>query len=67
MSRRRPGGWSAGVSPASDEFAALLVWVLEHDWEEWDRQIERDTSAGKLESPFERARAAHRDGKSNPV
>src|SRR6185436_8124718 len=29
------------------EFAELRNWLLERDWEEWDRQIERDSASGK--------------------
>jgi hypothetical protein len=50
------------LSPA--EFAELRTWVLDRDWEQWDRQIERDSSSGKLDRLFEEARDAHRQGKS---
>jgi len=41
------------------ELAELRDWLLEHDWNEWDRQIERDSAGGKLESLFAKARADH--------
>jgi len=50
------------LSPS--EFAELRTWLLERDWEEWDRQIEQDAASGKLEQLFEEAREAHRQGKS---
>jgi len=50
------------LSPS--EFAELRTWLLERDWEEWDRQIEQDAASGKLERLFEEAREAHRQGKS---
>jgi hypothetical protein len=31
------------------EFARLRNWFLEKDWREWDRQIEADSIAGKLD------------------
>ena len=31
------------------EFARLRRWFAEKDWEQWDRQIEADTAAGKLD------------------
>ena len=31
------------------EFARLRHWLLERDWDEWDRQIESDSQAGKLD------------------
>jgi hypothetical protein len=52
---------------SSNEFAELREWVLERDWQEWDRQIERDAAAGKIEKLFETARAAHREGKSREL
>ena len=39
-------------------------WLLELDWENWDRQIECDAVSGKLDRIFEEAREAHRQGKS---
>lgn len=49
------------------ELAELRNWLLEHDWSEWDRQIERDSAAGKLEKLFAKARADHADGKSTKL
>jgi hypothetical protein len=47
-----------------DEFSELRDWILERDWEQWDRQIEEQ---GRLEPLFERALEAHRQGKSREV
>jgi hypothetical protein len=47
-----------------EEFAELRNWLLDLDRESWDRQIERDSAAGKLDHLFEEARDAHRQGKS---
>ena len=47
-----------------DELAELREWLLEHDWAEWDRQIERDSASGKLDQLFAKARADHAAGKS---
>jgi hypothetical protein len=52
----------ANLSP--EEFAELRNWLLERDWENWDRQIERDAASGKLDRIFQEAREAHRQGKS---
>ena len=46
------------------EFAELRNWLLERDWEEWDRQIEQDSADGKLDQLFETATRAHGEGKS---
>ena len=34
--------------PESD-FAQLRKWFWEKDWQKWDRQIEEDSKAGKLD------------------
>jgi hypothetical protein len=47
-----------------DEFAQLREWLLERDWDEWDQQIEQDSTNGKLDALFEEAERAHRAGKS---
>lgn len=43
------------------EFAELRDWLLEKDWEQWDKQIEEDAASGKLDTLFERALAAEYD------
>ena len=50
-----------------EEFSELRDWILERDWERWDRQIERDAAAGRLEPLFERALQAHREGKTREM
>jgi len=50
-----------------DEFSELRDWMLDQDWERWDKQIERDAAEGKLEPLFERALEAHRLGKSREM
>jgi hypothetical protein len=50
-----------------DEFAQLREWLLEQDWAEWDRQIERDGAAGKLDGLMKQALADHAAGKSRPL
>jgi hypothetical protein len=32
-----------------ENYARLKQWFLEKDWEEWDKQIEMDSKAGKLD------------------
>jgi len=29
-----------------EELAAFRGWFVEHDWQAWDRQIERDAAEG---------------------
>ncbi len=31
------------------EYARLREWFLEKDWKKWDKQIEADSRAGKLD------------------
>jgi hypothetical protein len=50
-----------------DEFAELREWLFEQDWAEWDRQIERDAAAGKLDRLMKQALADHAAGKSRPI
>jgi hypothetical protein len=50
-----------------DELAAFRRWFREYDSEEWDRQIEDDARAGKLDKLAEEALAAHRAGKSKEL
>lgn len=55
----------AKLDPA--EFAQLREWILDQDWTEWDRQIERDAAAGKLDGLMRRALADDAAGKSRPL
>jgi hypothetical protein len=32
-----------------NEFTELVRWLSEKDWERWDKQIEADAAAGKLD------------------
>jgi len=50
-----------------DELSAFRRWFREFDSDEWDRQIEEDVLAGKLDKLAEEALAAHRAGKSKEL
>jgi hypothetical protein len=50
-----------------EELGELRDWLLELDWEQWDRQIEKDAASGKLEKLFSRALAEHQAGKSKEI
>jgi len=50
-----------------EEFTQLREWLLEQDWEEWDRQIERDVASGKLDRLMREALADHAAGKTRPL
>jgi uncharacterized protein YfaT (DUF1175 family) len=32
-----------------EELAAFRAWFVERDWQAWDRELERDVSAGRLD------------------
>ena len=32
-----------------EEFAELVRWLSEKDWEQWDKEIEADSAVGKLD------------------
>ena len=52
---------------STEDFAKLRDWLLELDWQEWDRQIEEDAASGKLDKLFEKSLADHRAGKSHEI
>ena len=50
------------TSLPKSEYARLIRWLQDYDWEEWDREIEADVEAGKLDFLAERAAEAKRQG-----
>jgi hypothetical protein len=50
-----------------DEFAQFRAWFLEYDWGIWDRQIERDAQAGRLDDLAARVLRDHSAGKTTPI
>lgn len=50
-----------------EELAAFRGWFLAYDWEVWDRQLEQDVAAGKLDVLAERALREHAAGKSTKL
>ena len=50
-----------------DSFAELRAWFVEYEEARWDRQIEADSAAGKLDSLIEEALAEDRAGKTTPL
>ena len=49
------------------ELLAFRRWFREYDSDEWDRQIEEDVRAGKLDKLAEEALAEHRAGNSKEI
>ena len=50
-----------------EELARFRAWFLEFDWAAWDRQIERDVRAGRLDALAEKALRDHAAGKTTPL
>ena len=46
---------------------AFRNWFREYDSAAWDRQLERDARAGKLESMVADARSSHKAGKTRAL
>lgn len=44
------------ISLPKTEYVKLRDWFLEKDWEDWDKEIEQDIEAGKLDFLIEEAR-----------
>ena len=51
----------------TDELAKFRAWFVEFDADAWDRQIEEDVRAGKLDALAEKALADHRAGKTREL
>jgi hypothetical protein len=45
---------------------AVADWLQEYREELWDKQIETDAKAGKLDALIKKAKAGYRTGKSTP-
>ena len=50
-----------------EELAKFRAWFAEFDAQAWDRQIEADSKAGKLDRLIEKSLAEHKAGKSRPL
>ena len=44
------------------EYAQLMEWLHERDWDKWDREFEEDVRAGKLDALAANALAAKDKG-----
>lgn len=55
----------AKLSPA--EVAKLAEWFADFHADLWDRQIEADATAGRLDTLADRALADHKAGRSKPL
>ena len=50
-----------------EDYAELLRWLLELDWEKWDRELEEDIQAGRLDALSAEALQAKADGALKPL
>ena len=49
------------------EFARLAAWFAEYEAQQWDRQIEEDQKAGRLDRVMQRVREDIAAGRSKPL
>lgn len=50
-----------------EQVAQIRAWLDERAEAEWDKQIEQDEAAGRLNALAERALAEHRAGRTQPL
>ena len=50
-----------------DELASFRNWFVKFDAADWDRQIDNDIDAGKLDKLAAKALAAHKRGESRQL
>ena len=51
------------ASLTAKEYCEFRRWFLESDWAKWDKQIEEDSRAGKLDFLVREALEAKKEGK----
>ena len=51
----------------SDEFEKLRKWFLDLDYQRWDKQLEQDVAAGKLEALADEAIAEFEAGNCQEI
>ncbi len=66
-----PGKYSDQIEAAiqklpREEFFRLHEWIRDRFDDEWDKQIEEDVRAGRLDHLAQEALAEHRAGKTMP-
>ncbi len=50
-----------------EQLARFRAWFLEYDARVWDRKIEEDVAAGRLDRLAEEVLANHRAGRTRPL
>ena len=51
----------------ADELAAFRAWFFEHDWQAWDRELEEDVAAGRLDALGAEALAEYERGETTKL
>ncbi len=52
---------------SQEELARFRAWFLEYDWAAWDRQLEQDAQAGRLDQLAEKALRDHAAGNTTAL
>jgi hypothetical protein len=50
-----------------EELAAFREWFIEYDWQAWDRELEQDVAAGKLDKFAAEALEEFKRGKTKEI
>jgi len=50
-----------------EELAKFRAWFAEYDWQLWDRQLEQDIAAGKLDAMAAEALAEYERGETTEL
>jgi len=53
---------SAISALSKEDYIHLREWFSEKDWEQWDKEIERDSASGKLDFLMEEAATEKKQG-----
>ena len=54
---------SAISALSKEDYIHLREWLSEKEWEQWDKEIERDSAGGKLDFLIEEAVAGKTQGR----
>ena len=54
---------SAISTLSREDYLHLREWFSEKDWEQWDKEIERDSASGKLDFLMEEAATEKNQGR----
>jgi hypothetical protein len=50
-----------------EELASFRAWFIEHDWQAWDQELERDVADGRLDRLAEEALAEVERGETTEL